>query len=267
MCKHSERSTELRTTKYVVGYNLIENSIVELDISFPTLLPCWLAVGLSVSKSIKHKVACCRGSRDKDSVTLSDCYYTHTRKHTNFLLFMAIHLLSFSFVIYFNRTLSQLTLQWTFHIGTGCCWKNKGSMHLKGSLLFARKKQKQTAYPTVLPASVHPKHAHGMNSCRQWCSLVSTQCRHCRDERCVLMRAVWEFNEARTSEPEAMGAYWCEMFLGDSSFFAFMCWIPFYGFCNRVPAHVLQKVCYDLFAKELHSWRRCPRPWPDLLPW
>lgn len=45
---------------------------------------------------------------------------------------------------------------------------------------------------------------------------VSTQRRHCRDERCVLMRPAWEFNEAGRSEPKAMDAYWCEMFLGDS---------------------------------------------------
>lgn len=54
---------------------------------------------------------------------------------------------------------------------------------------------------------------------------VSTQRRHCRDERCVLMRPAWEFNEAGRSEPKAMDAYWCEMFLGDSCLVA-----PFFRF-------------------------------------
>lgn len=127
------------------------------------------------------------------------------------------------------------------HIGTSCCWKNKGSTHLQGSLLFERRKQKQYVYPTVLPASVRPKHAHGRNSYRQWCSLVSTQHRHCLDERCVLMRALWEFNEARTmGESEAMDAYWCKMFLGDPPFF--MCWIPCLWVLQQSPCTCIAKV-------------------------
>lgn len=55
------------------------------------------------------------------------------------------------------------------HASTSCCWKInfKDSIHLQGSILLVRGKQKQTAYPTVLPlpASIRSQHAdHGMKS-------------------------------------------------------------------------------------------------------
>lgn len=120
------------------------------------------------------------------------------------------------------------------------------------TILFVREekaKKNKLLLPLCYQQVSIQKHVHGMNSYRHWCSLVPLQHRHCLDERCVLMRTVWEFNEARMNEPEATGVYWSEMFLGDSSFFFFMCWISFRGLCNGSSLHVLYR--YDLCCKRI----------------
>ena len=104
--------------------------------------------------------------------------------HHNSLFWIPIFFFFFlsPVVIYFNFIRIELTLQWTSTSAPAVAGRltSKGSIHLQGSLLFVRRKQKHTAYPTVLAASVRPQHAdHGLNSYRRWCSLVSTQHRHC----------------------------------------------------------------------------------------
>lgn len=85
-----------------------------------------------------------------------------------------------------------------------CCWKNKGSSYLSGSLLCEKKKwkgkkekkQNKLLCPLCYQRECVQNQEREWNSYRRWCSLVWTQQTHWRDERCVLMKAAWEFNEA-----------------------------------------------------------------------
>lgn len=85
------------------------------------------------------------------------------------------------------------------HTDTSCCCEINftGIIHLQGSILLVRRKQKQTAYPTVFAARLRPQHAdHRILLVVAQFGLYAAPAL-CLDERCVLMRAVWEFNEAR----------------------------------------------------------------------
>lgn len=122
-----------------------------------------------------------------------------------------------------------------------------------------QKKKTQTAYPTVLAASGPPSTA-----CKPWNEFLSVVVQSglyaaptlCLDERCVLMRAVREFNEARWEWACSYGRllmwevlrgflllclYELDTFYGIN---AFMSWRPFMEIYIKESLHELKMICF-----------------------
>lgn len=172
-------------------------------------------------------------------------------------LFLAIHPFSSPVVIYFNFIRTQLTTSVDVHIGSSCSWKInfKGSIHLQGSLFVCEEKTKTDCLSHCVTSKCPT------TACRPWNEFLSVAAQSglyaaptlCLDERCVLMRAVWEFNEARWEWAWSYGRLLMWDVLRGFLFLCFYELDTFYGIQLSPSTGIANGIFHDLFFKELHS--------------